>query len=252
MGTRFELLLPGSDEVMLRAAGEAAIDAIEATHAAFTRFEASSLVTHIRRVAPAAVTPPPADYEVFAAAEAIRRSSGGAFDVRRSSGGTLEVQDGAVAVSGPDVELDFGAIAKGFGIDRAVAALREAGVESGFVHGGTSSMFGFGTSPAGGGWRVALGDAGAPIVELRNEGMAMAATLMERDGQRVPHLRTGRGGPLMRAPRRVAVVGPSAGWADGWATAVALFGKRPPGIAPVWRIWRQDDQDSWRTLDQVP
>jgi thiamine biosynthesis lipoprotein len=64
--------------------------------------------------------------------------------------------DQAVRFRRPGMRLDFGAIGKGFALDRAAALLREAGVESALLHGGTSSVLAIGRPPGESGWKVAV------------------------------------------------------------------------------------------------
>ena len=45
------------------------------------------------------------------------------------------------------VMLDLGAIGKGYALERAAEFLREAGVASAFLHGGTSTAYGLGHPP---------------------------------------------------------------------------------------------------------
>ena len=52
--------------------------------------------------------------------------------------------------------IDLGAIGKGYAIDCAVEVLREAGVASALIHGGTSSVYGLGHPPGAEAWTVAL------------------------------------------------------------------------------------------------
>src|SRR5204863_6373701 len=60
----------------------------------------------------------------------------------------------------PGVMLDFGAFGKGYAVDCAVEFLRDAGVESALLHGGTSTVFGFGRAENNLPWRIAV--TGAP------------------------------------------------------------------------------------------
>jgi thiamine biosynthesis lipoprotein len=61
----------------------------------------------------------------------------------------------AVRFEDPEVHLDLGAIAKGYGIDRATDALRARGVRHAIVTVG-GDLFALGGSPEGGPWRVGI------------------------------------------------------------------------------------------------
>ena len=54
-----------------------------------------------------------------------------------------------------DVRLDLGSVAKGFGVDRAVAALRRHGVEKGLVVAG-GDLYALGTAPDGEPWSIGI------------------------------------------------------------------------------------------------
>jgi thiamine biosynthesis lipoprotein len=58
--------------------------------------------------------------------------------------------------------LDLGAIGKGYAVDRAVELLKEWGVRSALVHGGTSSVYAFGHLAGNAGWQVTLSDPDRP------------------------------------------------------------------------------------------
>jgi len=87
------------------------------------------------------------------------------------SGGRDVVRFGA-----PDLHLDLGAIAKGYGIDRAAAALRARGIRSALITVG-GDLYALGGSPAGGRWRVGIRDphdrhALAGLLEVENRAVA--------------------------------------------------------------------------------
>lgn len=233
MGTRFELVLHGDDPIALRAAGEAAIERIEDAHRTLTRFEPSSLLAHLQRVAPALVTVDRDTFALFADAVEVARGSGGAFDPARDGRWTeiaLDRPRQRVGLMSTEVSLDFGAIAKGHAIDLGVAAIREAGIESAFLHGGTSSGFGLGTPPNRSGWRVAVGG-GAGTLDLTDRAFSVSSTHQTRDGALVPHVVDPRTGEWVAGPRRVVVIGPTARLADAWATAALVLGRRPSPAA---------------------
>jgi thiamine biosynthesis lipoprotein len=238
MGTRFELVLPGADPIAARSAGEAAIERIEEAHRLFTRFESSSLLAHLQRVAPASVAVDPDTAHLFADLAQVAAESGGAFDPT-GAGAWNEIEvdllQQRIGLRRPDIDLDLGAIAKGHAIDLAVAALREAGIEHAFVHGGTSSGFGFGTQADGSPWRI--GWAGGPeTFELVDQAYAVSATRRIRDGKLEEHVVDPRRGGLVREARQVIVVGPTARWADAWATAALVLGERPTGMDSRWTV----------------
>lgn len=58
----------------------------------------------------------------------------------------------------PCLQVDLGAIGKGFAVDRMVAILRSKGLSSAFVNAGGSTIYGLGSPPHESGWRVRLRD----------------------------------------------------------------------------------------------
>lgn len=239
MGCRWEFVLAGGDPVGLRAAGEEAIEAVESAHARLSAFAADSVVSRIN--AGAGKWAERVDAEVLglvAVCESVRTASGGAFDVcvgrvmeaagyRRSAPGSasasagesasvgrIEIDRGASTVGVVDAHgsIDLGGVGKGFGLDLAVEALREAGVDSAFVHAGTSSVAAVGRRPDGGAWKVALPWGGE--VELVDAALSVSGT--EVQGAHVVDPRTGEPAADRGA---VAVTGPSATLCDAWSTA---------------------------------
>lgn len=238
MGTRFELVLHGGDPMALKAAGESAIDRIEESHLFFSRFEPSSLIAHLRRLAPGWIAADRDTIELFLDAVAIARASAGAFDPTRRGdwrGIAIDAAGQRLRLTDAEIELDLGAIAKGHAIDLAVHALREAGVESAFVHGGTSSGFGLGRPPGQDAWRV--GWVGGPeVFALVDQAYAVSATLRDRDGAVEAHVVDPRTGASITNRRQVIVVGPTARRADAWATAALVLGARPTCLGPEWKV----------------
>lgn len=193
MHTRFELLLHGSDPVALRAAGEQALDEIEQLEAQLSLYRPTSEIAHVNRYASERAVPvSPNVFRLLEQAAELSRATDGAFDptigplvrgwgfmegdgcrpdadamaAARASVGMERVElDGAkftVRFRGPGMMLDLGAIGKGYAIDQAVEVLREAGVPSAFLHGGTSSSYGLGRPPDAPVWKAAIRDPFAP------------------------------------------------------------------------------------------
>lgn len=232
MGTRFELVLP--DEGDARAVGEAALAEIEECHRRLSRFDPASLLSHIVRSAHA--TPVRLDRDTLALFEdalAVWRVSDGAFDVTVPARGmhaiVLDPAAGTIRFTRPGVPVDLGGIAKGHGLDLAARVLREHGVTSAFLHGGTSSAIGIGAPPEADAWTVAL--AGGGDVALRDAALSVSAVWA---GNPHPTLdpRTGRPVP---GPRRAVVTGPSARRADALSTAALVLGRLPHGVVETLR-----------------
>ena len=235
MGTRFELVLPADGPSNVRAAGEAALAEIEDCHRRLSRFESSSLVSHILRTATTHPVPLDRDtFELFDDALAVWRESAGSFDLtlgeRAMDALELDPVGCTLGFRRPVAALDLGGIAKGHALDLAARLLREHGVHNAFLHGGTSSAIGLGTPPGGRSWRVALEAGGA--VELRDSALSVSAVW---EGNPHPTVDP-RSGQALVGERRVLVTGPSARLADAWSTAILVLGAAPPGLGPEWTV----------------
>jgi len=187
MATRFEIALHGENPVILRAAGEEALDEIDRLEAQLSLYRPDSEIARLNARAgkePVRVTP-----SLFALLEHARRlhaESGGAFDItvaplvkcwgfmggsgRRPSAGELaearsrvgmhlvelDPANSTVRFAREGVMLDLGAIGKGYAIERAVELLRESCVASALLHGGTSTVYALGHPPEAEFWTVAV------------------------------------------------------------------------------------------------
>ena len=200
-------------------AGQGAVDAafaaVREVQGCLSRFEADSDVARFHALGQAEhLVLRPAALPVFAAAQALREASDGAFDISlgtapfgwRCAGDRLHKLDDAV-------RLDLGGIGKGYAVDRAVRSLLDHGCAAGWVN-------------AGGDLR-AFGDIELPL-QLRDEtsgGVRPFAAL--RDGA----FATSRFGPGSRSQlttdagavhAHVSVAAPLCLWADALTKLVAL------------------------------
>jgi thiamine biosynthesis lipoprotein len=203
LGTLVDITAFASDAATAERAVNAAYVAIEKVqtlmsyHDPFSEISRLNCEAHLRPVQVSEWT-----YEVLTLAQKLARESGGAFDItvaphlaswgylprtpansRRERFATwrdisLEPEK-AVAFHRP-LHIDLGGIAKGFAVDRAVAALRETGATAGCVNaGGDLRVFGSAT------WPVHVRNPAQPIemaqaLGLENAAMATSASYFSR------------------------------------------------------------------------
>jgi thiamine biosynthesis lipoprotein len=193
MATRFEIVLLGDDPVSLRAAGEEALDEIDRLESQLSLFRPTSEIAHLNaRAAYEPVRVTPAVFGLLQHAQRLTQETKGAFDITIAplvrcwgfmggSGRMPGAEDLAAArakvgmhlvhldrdsfrvkFEREGVMLDLGAIGKGYAIEKAVELLREAGVSSAFIHGGTSTLYGLGHPPGADSWKVEIADPRKP------------------------------------------------------------------------------------------
>jgi thiamine biosynthesis lipoprotein len=187
MATRFEVVLQGEDATRLRAAGEQALNEIERLEGQLSLYRPSSEIARVNAWAaerPVKLSPPV--FQLLRQARQLSRETNGAFDITiaplarcwgfMGEGGRkptaaeieearakvgmdhllLDESDCTARFTVAGAMLDLGAIGKGYAIDRAVEVLREAGVTSALLHGGTSTVYGLGSPAEAGNWKVAI------------------------------------------------------------------------------------------------
>src|SRR4029453_13060779 len=202
---------------------------------------ATSELSRLNAPAPGTTTVSPDMAARLARSLTLSAESDGAFDVRlgpltaiwrRPSPPSEPEVDGARAGSRPNAvrgragrvrleagaRLDFDGIAKGWAVDACAARLRDAGVTSGLVSLGESSLFALGAPAGASRWRLAGRgpdpDTTVGWVGLRDAGASVSATYGS-DGKRAGHV--------------AHVLDPSSGWPlpdDAVAGAVSPLYRR--------------------------
>ena len=182
---------------------------------------------------------------ILALGERVHRESGGALDLRvrdwidlwgwethprRPGAQELDAVRRARerrSASGALREYAFGAVAKGYGVDRALAVLKAHGVARALVNAGGE------VSVLGRDWTVGVQhprDSGALLDRVRlDEGQALATSgdyqnYFVEDNRRWHHLMSPRTGLPATACRSVSVRAPTCADADIWATALFVMG----------------------------
>ncbi len=172
-----------------------------------------------------------------AAALAAARAAAGMAGVEIDPAGAR------VRFTRPGIEINPGAIGKGWALDRALEMLRAAGVPSVLLHGGSSSVRALGTqgpATAGrAGWRVGIRDPLRPGRRLatvtlldRALGTSGSGTQFFVDrGRRLGHILDPRSGLPAEGVLSATVVAPRAAAADALSTALYVLG--PAGLDVV-------------------
>jgi thiamine biosynthesis lipoprotein len=293
MATRFEIVLHGDNPVSLRAAGEEAFDEIERIEARLSLYRPTSEIAHVNaRAAREAVRVSPATFRLLEQAARLSAETAGAFDItigplmrcwgfvggtgevpsaealaeaREKTGMSLVELDAAnftVHFAREGVMLDLGAIGKGYAVGVAADILREAGVTSGLIHGGTSSVYALGHPLGADAWKVAIerppdsgtgiqpgyGDSGPSsivgqdargdrleacptllaIVPLRDEALSVSAVwgkTFQTAGKNYGHVIDPRTGQPADSALLAAVALPDATETDALSTALITLGR---------------------------
>lgn len=277
MATRFEIVLHGERPEALRAAGEEALDEIERIENQLSLYRPHTEIANANARAarePVRVSPPV--FRLLEHAQRLHAETDGTFDITigplvrcwNFMGDTgrmpspeavaearalvglnlveLRAADFTVRFARPGVMLDLGAIGKGYAIEQAAGLLRDAGITSAILHGGTSTVYAIGHPPDAESWKIALERPAAcssptpmllATIPLCDEALSVSAVWGRafRVGEKLyGHVidpRTGR--PVERAVM-AALVLPSATESDALSTALLTLGA--DGLVVITRL----------------
>jgi thiamine biosynthesis lipoprotein len=261
MGTTVLARAVAPDEDTARRAAEAALDAIARDEKVASYWDPESELSRLNRsAAEGPVEVSPALFELLTFAREAAAATEGYFDPTVApiielygiKGGTprwpgddelaaameavgyekvlLNPEKGTVAYAQPGMVLDLSGIAKGWVVDRAAAAMAEAGATAGLVEaGGEVACFGGGPRE-GEPWRVGVQHPDREGLyasfDLASGSCATSggyAQRYEADGHKFSHLFDPRTGRPVDGPAGVTVAAENCARADAWATALAVM-----------------------------
>ena len=264
MGVPFNITVYAPSEAVANSATDAAYRRIKELNDVFSDYDPRSEVSRLLRDAKPG-EPVKISHDlltVLQRAEAISNASDGAFDVtvgpvvklwRRSWRSKVKPTQAAIdealsrvgfqyvsldreastatfAKSG--MQLDFGAIAKGYACDEALKLLREQGITSALVEAGGDMACGD-APPGKPGWTIAIEalanekEQHKRFVAVKNCGVATsgdAYQFIEFDGERYSHIVDPKTGFGLTHRSSVTVIAPDGTTADALASAASVLG----------------------------
>jgi len=246
MATYFEITVAGQLEGYARQAAAAAFRELDRLEGELSRFVESSDIARANRLGLGETIAIGDDtLECLIVAASIAQSTKHAFDpaygserraqpADRAPAFTLDPASHSLTSHASRLDLDLGAVGKGFALDRLAAVLAEWGVDAALLNSGGSTALALEQPPSAAGWAVGIGE-GDHRVEFLLRRAALSGSGLAVKGAHLVDPRTGR--PAARSQRAWAHA-PDAAVADALSTAffvmtddeVEAFCSAHPGI----------------------
>ena len=284
MGTLANVSAYAADRATARAAVDAAYARLDEVNRLMSDYVDDSEVGQINRLAPgASMVVSPETFAVLERSRDIAQASGGALDItcrplvsmwkaagKRNALPTDEQRAEAMKLVGwqkveldpttrsvklaiPGVQIDLGAIAKGYALDLAAKAMRDHDITGGLIDVGGDVRV-FGQRGDGKGWHIGIRhpfEDGLYGTLVLTSGAVATSGLQQRfqiiDGKRYSHIVDPRTGQTATEAPSVTVIAPDGATADAWATVFSVLTVEEgtskaaslDGIEVLW-IWRDD------------
>ncbi|HEY7616592.1 MAG TPA: FAD:protein FMN transferase [Terriglobales bacterium] len=152
----------------------------------------------------------------------------------------------------PCLQVDLGAIGKGYAVDRAVDILRSRGITRALINAGGSTIYGMGTPPDRIGWLVHLRDPSGkadPQVMLRDNSVSTSEQTQPGlvGNARAGHIINPKLGEPLKTTFAVSVTAETATASDALSTTLLLIGPEKgkaliSGIKNTAAIWISRDK----------
>ncbi|CAA9259287.1 MAG: FAD:protein FMN transferase [uncultured Adhaeribacter sp.] len=263
MGTLFRVVLYARKETQANAAADAALDRVDELNSILSDYDPNSELSKLSATAGSgqAVKLSPDLWYILQKSQEVARKTNGAFDVtvgplvqlwrrarRQHQLPTTAALEKAKSSTGyasilsnprqqtaqllkPGMQLDMGAIGKGYAVDEAMQVLRKHGIKIALIDGGGNILVSK-APPGSKGWEVDLSvgnetnRVGGQKIYLQHRGVATSGDLyqfVELNGVRYSHIVNPFTGLGLTDQRRVTIIAKNGTDADWLSTSLSIL-----------------------------
>jgi FAD:protein FMN transferase len=299
MGTVYTVAAYGHDADFLAETVNEVFEEVDRLDAQMSNYKPESELSHINReAAHADVVVEPRLFDLIQLCMRLSEDTGGAFDITvgplmkawgffRGQGRVpspqeihdvlkhvgynhvhLDTARRTIHFDEAGIELDLGAKAKGYAVDRAVEILKENGISSALVSAGTSSIYALGAPPGEKGWKISLRDPfdqnkAAEVVYLKNFSLSTSGNyerFFKMGGRMYSHIMDPHTGMPVEGMLSASAFTERTTDSDGLSTALYVLGveasrdylARYPNIAAIFYLPSDTEKTFKRVLLQSP